>query len=101
MLNVEYNFFKEIEKAKNSNVEYGNKIFEILNGGHFNNSRLNYEKVKRYGIEANQPFLVNKEKNIVCVVYPRKHGISKVFFWGKRYITEETARKKCNFVGKE
>lgn len=101
MLNKEYNFYKEIEKTKKSNVEYGNKIFKILNGGHCNNSRLNYEKVKRYGIEANQPFLVSKEKNIVCVVYPRKHGISKVFYWGKRYITEKTARKKCNFVDKE
>lgn len=101
MLNLEYNFLKEIEKVKNSNVEYGNKIFEILNKKHYNNSRLNYEKVKRCGIEPNTPFLVNKEKNIFCTVYPRKHGISKVFHWGKRYIKEETARRKCNFVDKE
>lgn len=101
MLNKEYNFYKETEKTKKSNVEYGNKIFEILNGNHCNNSRLNYEKVKRCGIVPNQPFLVNKEKNIICTVYPRKYGISKVFHWGKRYIKEETARRKCNFVGKE
>lgn len=97
MLNQEYNLFKEIEKAQKSNVEYGNKIFELFNGSTNKNSRLNYEKVERNGIVPNKPFLVNKEKNIVCVVYPRKHGISKVFFWGKRYISEETARRRCEY----
>lgn len=95
MLNQEYNLFKEIEEAQKSNVEYGNKIFELFNGNINKNSRLNYEKVERNGIVPNTPFSVNKEKNIVCVVYPRKHGISKVFFWGKRYISEETARRRC------
>ena len=80
MLNQEYNLFKEIEKAQKSNVEYGNKIFELFNGNNFNNSRKNTEKVERNGIKPNTLFLVNKEKNILCVVYPRKHGISKVFF---------------------
>lgn len=95
--NVEYNLFKEIEEAQKSNEEYGNKIFELFNRNNFNNSRKNTEKVEKNGIVANTPFLVNKEKNIVCVVYPRKHGISKVFFWGKRYITEETARRRCEY----
>lgn len=95
MLNQEYNLFKEIEEVQKSNIEYGNKIFELFNGNTNKNSRLNYEKVERNGIAANTFFLVNKEKNILCVVYPRKHGISKVFFWGKRYITEETARRRC------
>lgn len=98
MLNQEYNLFKEIEEAQKSNVEYGNKIFELFNGNTNKNSRLNYEKVERNGIVPNTPFLVSKEKNIICIVYSRKHGISKVFFWGKRYIKEETARKKCNFI---
>lgn len=97
MLNQEYNLFKEIEKAQKSNVEYGNKIFELFNGNTNKNSKENYEKVKRCEIEPNKPFLVNKEKNILCVVYPRKHGISKVFLWGKRYITEETARRRCEY----
>ena len=88
--NVEYNLFKAIEEAQQSKEEYGNKIFELFNGNNFNNSRKNTEKVERNGIVANTPFLVNKEKNILCVVYARKHGISKVFFWGKRYITEKT-----------
>lgn len=95
--NVEYNLFDDIEMARNSNVEYGNKIFELFNGNDFNNSRRNTEKVERNGIVPNIPFLVNKEKNILCVVYPRKHGISKVFLWGKRYITEETARRRCGY----
>lgn len=95
MLNQEYNLFKEIEKAQKSNVEYGDKIFELFNSSINKNSRLNYEKVERNGIVPNTPFLVNKEKNILCVVYPRKHGISKVFFWGKRYISEEVARRRC------
>lgn len=95
MLNQEYNLFKEIEKAQKSNVEYGNKIFKLFNGNANKNSRLNYEKVERNGITANTPFLVSKEKNIVCIVYARKHGISKVFFWGKRYISEEAARRRC------
>ena len=97
MLNQEYSLFKEIEKAQKSNVEYGNKIFELFNGNNFNNSRKNTEKVERNGIVPNTLFLVNKEKNILCVVYPRKHGISKVFLWGKRYITEETARRRCEY----
>lgn len=97
MLDVVYNFHNEIEKAKESNKEYGNKIFEILNGNSYRGSFKNYEKVKRFGIEPNKPFLVNKEKNIVCVVNPSKHGISKIFYWGKRYIKEETAKKRCNF----
>ena len=97
MLNQEYNFFKEIEKAQKSNEEYGNKIFELFNGNNFNNSRKNTEKVERNGIVPNTLFLVNKEKNILCVVYPRKHGISKVFFWGKRYISEEVARRRCEY----
>ena len=95
MLNQEYNLFNEIEKVQKSNTEYGNKIFELFNGSTNKNSRLNYEKVERNGITANTPFLVSKEKNIVCIVYARKHGISKVFFWGKRYISEETARRRC------
>ena len=95
--NVEYNLFDDIEMARNSNVEYGNKIFELFNRNDFNNSRKNTEKVERNGIVPNTPFLVSKEKNILCVVYPRKHGISKVFFWGKRYITEETARRRCEY----
>nr|DAR79279.1 MAG TPA: hypothetical protein [Caudoviricetes sp.] len=98
MLDVVYNFHNELEKAKESNKEYGNKIFEILNGKTNKNSRLNYEKVRRYGIEPNKPFVVNKEKNIICVVYPRKHGITKEFYWGKKYIKEETAMKRCNYV---
>lgn len=97
MLNQEYNLFNEIEKAQKSNVEYGNKIFELFNGNTNKNSRLNYEKVERNGIKPNTLFLVNKEKNILCVVYPRKHGISKVFFWGKRCISEETARRRCEY----
>ena len=97
MLNQEYNLFKEIEKAQKSNVEYGDKIFELFNGNNFNNSRKNTEKVERNGIKPNTLFLVNKEKNILCVVYPRKHGISKVFFWGKRCISEETARRRCEY----
>lgn len=97
MLNQEYNLFKEIEEVQQSNVEYGDKIFELFNGNNFNNSRKNTEKVERNGIVPNTLFLVNKEKNILCVVYPRKHGISKVFFWGKRYITEETAKRKCGY----
>lgn len=97
MLDVVYNFHNEIEKAKESNKEYGNKIFEILNGNSYRGSFKNYEKVKRFGIEPNKPFLVNKEKNILCIVSPNKHGISKIFYWGKRYIKEETAKKRCNF----
>lgn len=95
--NVEYNLFDDIEMARNNNVEYGNKIFELFNGNDFNNSRRNTEKVERNGIVPNTPFLVNKEKNIICIVYARKHGISKVFFWGKRYIKEETAKRKCGY----
>ena len=96
----EYNFRRDLEKAKESDVEYGNKIFEILNGNSYRGSYKNYQKVKRFGIEPNKPFLINKEKNILCVVAPCKHGITKIFYWGFRYIKEETAKKRCNFINK-
>lgn len=89
---------KELIKSGN---EYGNKIFELWNSKScFNAAYKNYERIKRNGIEPNERFLVNKNKKITCVVYVRRGYISKVFYWGKRYITEETARKKCNFVDK-
>ena len=86
------------ELIKNGN-EYGNKIFEMWNSkSRFNAAYKNYERIKRNGIEPNERFLVNREKKITCVVIAKRGYISKLFFWGKRYITEETARKKCNFV---
>lgn len=89
------------ELIKNGN-EYGNKIFELWNSkSRFNAAYKNFERIKRNGIEPNERFLVNREKKITCVVIAKRGYISKLFFWGERYITEETARKKCNFVGKE
>ena len=88
------------ELIKNGD-EYGNKIFELWNSkSRFNAAYKNYESIKRNGIEPNERFLVNRDKKITCVVYSKRGYINKVFFWGKRYITEETARKKCNFVDK-
>ena len=86
------------ELIKNGN-EYGNKIFELWNNkSRFNAAYKNYERIKRNGIEPNERFLVNRDKKITCVVIAKRGYISKIFFWGKRYITEETARRKCNFV---
>ena len=86
---------------KNGN-EYGNKIFELWNSkSRFNASYKNYERIKKNGIQPNERFLVNREKKITCVVHSQRGYITKYFFWGERYITEETARKKCNFVGKD
>lgn len=88
------------ELIKNGN-EYGNKIFELWNSkSRFNSAYKNYERIKRNDITPNERFLVNREKKITCVVIAKRGYISKLFFWGKRYITEETARRKCNFVGK-
>ena len=80
------------ELIKNGN-EYGDKIFELWNSK-------NYKRIKKNGNEPNERFLVNRDKKITCVVYAKRGYITKTFFWGKRYITEETARKKCNFVDK-
>lgn len=88
------------ELIKNGN-EYGNKIFELWNSkNRFNAAYKNCERIKRNGIVPNERFLVNRDKKITCVVIAKRGYISKLFFWGKRYITEETARKKCNFVDK-
>lgn len=88
------------ELIKNGN-EYGNKIFELWNNkSRFNAGYKNYEKIKRNGIVPNKRFLVNRDKKITCVAYANRGYITKTFFWGKRYITEATARKKCNFVDK-
>lgn len=85
------------ELIKNGN-EYGNKIFELWNSkSRFNAAYKNYERIKRNGITPNERFLVNRKKKITCVVIAKRGYISKLFFWGKRYVTEETARKKCNF----
>lgn len=86
------------ELIKNGN-EYGNKIFELWNSkSRFNAAYKNYNRIKRNGIEPNERFLVNRENKITCVVYSKRGYITKLFFWGKRYITENTARKKCNFA---
>lgn len=93
MLDVVYNFHNEIEKAKESNKEYGNKIFEILNGNSYRGSFKNYEKVKRFGIEPNKPFLVNKKK-IYCVLLALINTVFQKYFIGENDILRKKLQKK-------
>lgn len=89
------------ELIKNGN-EYGNKIFELWNSkSRYNSAYKNSKRCKQNGITPHELFLINRDKKISCVVHTGRGYIKKIFFWGERYITEETARKKCNFVGKE
>lgn len=86
------------ELIKNGN-EYGNKIFELWNGkSRYNSAYKNSERCKQNGITPYEFILINREKKITCTVHTGRGHIKKIFYWGKRYITEETARKKCNFV---
>lgn len=84
--------------SKNNQKEYGVRIFEVCNKA-ARNSELNKQKIINCGLAPLEKNLISEKENIWCYVGNRRNEIFKIFYWGNRFIKEETAKRRLGYKG--